>query len=451
MKSPELSPLSLTFIAAALLALGIAVQAHNGSFSLSAVSALACAWLLVIAASAALPWPAVIKSHRLEQAPRFALLVTLAAMGGMMLSSPVLVALRGQPQLAVKVALLTGSLLGGSVILARERESRWAFYALLLWHFLLGLWLLGLSRDPHIDVFVFQEDAARALLAGHNPYAITFANIYHSDIVYGPGLTDGERLFFGYPYPPLSLLLVVPATVLGDPRYAQLTAYTLSALIIAHARNTRTSFAAAAVFLLLSRGFFVLEQSWTEPLALLFLAASLWTAVRAPRWLAVPLGFLFASKQYLVVILPLVLLLAERSPGKTLVLLCKAGLVTALITLPLALWDWPAFFHSVVGLQVAQPYRPDALSFLNCFAALRTPLLAFALLVPALALALWRSPASPAGFALSTALVLITFFAWNKQAFCNYYFFALGALCMALAIGDSSGARTQATALRDGA
>lgn len=411
------------------MALGTAVQAHNGSFSIPAVTALALAWLLIIAANLALPVTRVAAN-----ASSLALASAFVLMWAMLLSSPAITALRGQPQLGVKLALVVGGCLGGAVFLAPERESRWAFYALLVWHLALGLWLLSVSRHPHIDVFVFQEDAAQALLHGDNPYAITFANIYHSDIVYGAGLTDGERLFFGYPYPPLSLFMVLPAALFGDPRYAQLLAYTSCAALIAGTQRTRMSRAAAATFLMLSRGFFVLEQSWTEPLALLLLALSLWTALRAPRWLGFALGLLFASKQYLVVIAPLLLLLCERSPRKAARLLVQAGAVAALVTLPLFLWDPQAFFHSVIALQVHQPFRADALSFLNLFANLRTPLLAFVWLLPATALIAWRAPASPASFALAAALVLCTFFAWNKQAFCNYYFLALGALCMAFAV-----------------
>jgi 4-amino-4-deoxy-L-arabinose transferase-like glycosyltransferase len=49
------------------------------------------------------------------------------------------------------------------------------------------------------------------------------------------------------------------------------------------------------------------------------------------------------------------------------------------------------------------------------------------------ALALWRAPRSPHGFALGVALVLGLFFAFNKQAFANYYYFVIGALCVAAA------------------
>jgi hypothetical protein len=58
---------------------------------------------------------------------------------------------------------------------------------------------------------------------------------------------------------------------------------------------------------------------------------------------------------------------------------------------------------------------------------------AFAGVAVASAVALWRAPRTPAGFAASIALVYGVFFALNKQAFSNYYYFVVGALCVALA------------------
>ena len=43
-------------------------------------------------------------------------------------------------------------------------------------------------------------------------------------------------------------------------------------------------------------------------------------------------------------------------------------------------------------------------------------------------------PRTPAGFAGGVALVYFAFFAFNKQAFENYYFFVIGALCCAVAL-----------------
>ncbi len=115
-----------------------------------------------------------------------------------------------------------------------------------------------------------------------------------------------------------------------------------------------------------------------------------------------------------------------------------AVLVAAVVTLPLALWDIKAFLHSAIVLQLHQPYRADALSFLawwgNGDPAWTGPFwLAFAALAVAAALSLWRGERSPAGFATAVAFCFFAFFGFNKQAFANYYYFLLGALCCAVA------------------
>jgi hypothetical protein len=51
----------------------------------------------------------------------------------------------------------------------------------------------------------------------------------------------------------------------------------------------------------------------------------------------------------------------------------------------------------------------------------------------AIALSLLLAPRTAAGFAGAVALTYLGFFAFNKQAFCNYYYFVLGALCSAVA------------------
>ena len=52
------------------------------------------------------------------------------------------------------------------------RRSR--ILALLAIHFALGLWLIHASPSPAIDVYFFQRDGINELLAGRNPYAMTY-------------------------------------------------------------------------------------------------------------------------------------------------------------------------------------------------------------------------------------------------------------------------------------
>jgi len=121
--------------------------------------------------------------------------------------------------------------------------------------------------------------------------------------------------------------------------------------------------------------------------------------------------------------------------------LAVAAAVAAAVTLPLALWDFGAFFRSVVWLQFQQPFRGDSLSYLaavhRAFGVEPPVAVAFAAFSLACAFALGRGARSPRGFAAGTALAFLAFFAFNKQAFGNYYSFALGALASALAAGEA--------------
>ena len=54
-------------------------------------------------------------------------------------------------------------------------------------------------------------------------------------------------------------------------------------------------------------------------------------------------------------------------------------------------------------------------------------------------LALARTPRTPAGFAAATGVTFAVFFALNKQAFANYYYFAIGATVLAVAVSGVSG------------
>jgi hypothetical protein len=99
---------------------------------------------------------------------------------------------------------------------------------------------------------------------------------------------------------------------------------------------------------------------------------------------------------------------------------------------------WPRpFIDSVVLLQLREPFRPDSLSFLGLLYrnGWGEPSAAWtaAALIAALAIVLPRTERTPAGVAASLAIVLMTTFAFGRKAFCNYYFFVIGALCCAVA------------------
>ena len=367
--------------------------------------------------------------------------------------------------------VLAAAVLTGLCLLDRPRLRRVCLPLLLVTHLMLGMWMVRSSPRPDIDVFYFQQEGARALLAGENPYGTRMPDIYAGTErakdrdVYGEGLSQDGRLNFGFPYTPLSLLLAAAGYLAaGDHRYAQAVAMTLAGAFVAYGRPgtaagapARVSAAAGALLLFTPRAFFILGRGWTEPFVVLGLAATVFVACRFPckaadgigaevrkppgnlLILAAVLGLFLATKQYLIFVAPAVLLLVP-SPftwRKFLLLFGGGVLVAAAVTAPLALWDVGAFVHSTGTVQKVAPFRTDALSFLAWF-HLKTGAepgvtAAFVAMAAGAALALWRAPRSPAGFAAAVAMIYLPFIAFNKQAFANYYYFVIGALWCAVA------------------
>jgi uncharacterized membrane protein len=109
----------------------------------------------------------------------------------------------------------------------------------------------------------------------------------------------------------------------------------------------------------------------------------------------------------------------------------------AVVTLPFVAWDPRAFVRSVILFQFLQPFRIDSLSYPAVLARLtgwQAPAaVAFGLAALAIALSVRYARRDVAGFAAAVALAFLAFFLFNKQAFGNYYFFVIGALCCALA------------------
>lgn len=422
--------------------LGRALQVDSGHFRPEAIAMLTLAFAVLLVAVAA-PEIAAIARH----GPSAALAAVAVCVGyeavdllgrppGMYLHLP------GRRDLLPFFAGVVVSAALAGLSLARESWRRVCVPLVLLVHFLLGVWMIHASPDPRIDVHVFQRDASAALLSGHGPYGIAHPGLGVDQRHYGPGLVVDGQTRIGLPYPPLSALLSLPGHVLGDHRYSLLMAMILSAALMAWLRPGPLSAGAAALFLFTPRRFFVLEQGFTEPYVVLALGAVVLCALRFRRALPYAVGLFFAVKQYAVLASPLLVLLLPRplSWREIWGLAWRAGATALAVTLPLALVDPSAFVRDVVLFQTQQPFRWDSLSFLAWFArGTGAPLpawLGFLALAALTALALWRAPRTPAGFALGVGLAFFGFFAFGKQAFANYYLFVLGALCLAVAASE---------------
>ena len=379
----------------------------------------------------------------------------LAIIAAALLAEFFVLLLQEAPNVVVPRSLYVGLLgaavpLAGLVLVGSTNSTRWAVAGLLVIYLALGMWTIAGAPSPPIDVWAWHREALDALFAGRNPYAMTMPNIYGaaSSQYYGPGLVAGDRVLMGFQYPPLSLFLAVPGYLLGDYRYSLLAVGALTGVFLYLSRPGRIGAIAMAFWLFAPTAFFVIELGWTDSFAVLFLTMTALLASRRSRWMFVPLGLLFAVKQYAVLAAPLVLLLpsseAEDSAGSQLKLLLKAAAVGAAVTGPMFLLNPAAMFRDLVTFQVLQPFRAESPSIPGWWHQVmqggQLPAwLSFVAIVPVFLVTLWRRRVTAYGFPLGTALVVMVFFAFGKQAFVNYYHFVFGALVTAFVFAAEDG------------
>ncbi len=338
---------------------------------------------------------------------------------------------------------------GAATYLMWRHEDEWKLplVLMLIVFATAGVMTIRSMPNPIIDVYWFQQDSSQALLNGQSPYAVRFHDLYHKDLgFYGPGVSVNGWLTYSFPYPPLTLLLDIPGRLLGDIRFSHLAALTIAAGLLVLAVPGQRAVLAAMMMLFTPRSLLVIKAAWTEPMVVLLLTFTIFIAVRAPKHLWMALGLLLAIKQYMVLALPLISLLQnENLPGsahkKAWPALVKALALAAMITFPFMLWSPTSFVRSVMLWQFRQPFRTDSLSYPALIS--RTiggqPGVWISLLAAGSAIVLARQTKRRGvqPFASAFAFVMLVFFATSKQAFCNYYFMVIGAMCTAIAMsGD---------------
>jgi hypothetical protein len=309
-------------------------------------------------------------------------------------------------------------------------------------HFAMGIYTLRLSPEPHIDVFYLHRESCNALLSGHNPYTATWPDIYGNGAGNLPGTVSNGRVVTGFLYPPVSLLCALAGHVLGDFRYAELAAMSITAILLGFSGKTQLSALAAALLLFTPRSFFVLEQGWTESFALMFLAATVFCFARKHLALApVFLGLFLASKQHLFLTLPAAALLVGppfrwKEYGS---LLAKAGLAGGVVTMPFLLWNPHAFFHALLAAPLHHAFRPDSLTYMAWLSqhgvVTKLATLSLPASLVALGIGIWKSRPGPSGFASAVGLFYLVLFLLSDYAFCNYYYMVLGMFTAAVAAG----------------
>ena len=285
-----------------------------------------------------------------------------------------------------------------------------------------GFALVIVGSTPVIDVWELLQGAGHGLAGGRNPYELTF-----------PGSPPGQ-VRDCFTYLPATMLLTAPGVWLGgDARWAELVLLVATGAFLCWHLRARggTALALALLAVILPGSGYMVQQSWTETV---MLPALVGTAVLVDHglikrgrtgWAAVVFGVALASKQHVLLLVPLLLLCRFRRRE----LAVTAG-TAAVLTLPWLLANPTRFLRCTVTLFFNAPPRTDSLSlWLLVPAPARLPALVVALLA-GYVLA-WRCcPRTGGGFLVGCAVVLSTFGLLNKQTFLNQWWL-VGALIVA--------------------
>jgi hypothetical protein len=330
------------------------------------------------------------------------------------------------------------------VILAfvlRGRISQ-VFFALT---FILALAALGLvvpfSPTPYIDVWSYSQLAVDAWVQGLNPYDIQYPAMY-------------EGVHGHFPYLPFVLECLVPfKMIFGDVRYAMISAIALSALFLFLIARRQFKLPAALGLTLLFLTFpalqFVIEQSWTDPLSILFLFLFAWLWDKKLKAGAVLALSCFVSvKQYNVFFgVPFLIFIASRyrSGVKNLWLrgfrdLALFLTIPILSLLPFLIWNTPALLERVLHVPVMD--QPFFMSLENWFARRDMPFSdVFSIVTAGVAVlliifkTLRRKPSlSQLAFGLSGAFLWLLNFYSHTAA--NYLWFSTLGIWLAISSGD---------------
>ena len=333
-------------------------------------------------------------------------------------------------RLATALGMLAGVLLIAAMLVARRR---WGLATAALGSMAAAVVLvIQASGHPAIDVWIILQQSTRALLHGANPYELSFSGV-------PAGQTDDC-----FNYLPFTFLAAVPGRVLlGDVRYAEAAVLLGGVGMLVAAIHHRVALARppaggaatlavplAVMALGLPGMLRVTQQSWNESMILGCLAAAAALVLWGRAWLAVvPLGLALATKQHVVLVLPLWALFRGFGPRRA---LAAAGLGAA-ICLPWLLASPNRFYGCTVRFFLDLPARQDSLSVWKFMPGGTQTLVVLALTAGGYLLA-WRLlDGSLSSLVLGSGLLFVAFDLANKQSFENQWLLACQLLVLGLA------------------
>jgi hypothetical protein len=327
--------------------------------------------------------------------------------------------------LATGLAMLAGVLLLVAALVAARRRRLPAALAGLSMSAAAAL-VVQASARPAIDVWVILQQATRGLLDGRNPYEMAFTGV-------PAGQTDDC-----FNYLPFTLLAALPGQVaFGDVRYGELLVLLAGSAMLAWVAGRARPAEHAGLGLLLvvmavslPGVLRITQQAWNESVVLgcLFAAVALLLSGRAGL-AVVPLALALATKQHVVLVLPLWALWPSFGWRRAL----TSGALAAAICLPWLLASPGRFYGCTVQFFLDLPARPDSISVWRFLPAGAQIPVVLALTVGAYLLAARFLDRSTAGLVLGCGLVFLAFDLANKQSFENQWLLASQLVVAALA------------------
>ncbi len=199
---------------------------------------------------------------------------------------------------------------------------------------------------PGSDVYYYDLQAAQALLSGANPYTHTFTGVPPSL------LTPGAEKVFAYL--PFTAIYLVPFYALGDVRLGFLAADLIVGIALYKLGGRWSPLSSLSFLLLPSTIIFSTVYINNSLVSMAFLALFTLFEKQGNRLASsVSLGISLASIQLVWVMFPLLAYYFLRN-GRARDLVLSLS-VTAIITLPFALWSFPDLIRETFLFQFARP------------------------------------------------------------------------------------------------
>jgi hypothetical protein len=413
---------NLTLLAA-WSAIGLGAALDNGSYTQPSLVILVVGVILLVVTLVNG------RSVRPEPSAMAGVTLALATVVGAASVLPAGIYGSGAALYASRALTIVAALVLSAGVLLRWRCGRYLAYAVVGVMTAAGVTMVLSSPKPAIDTWYMLQAAAHGLSHGHNIYALRWTS----------GTPGGVSNRFTY-LPGAAVLLWPFHALFGDVRYGLLAAMALTALVLIRVSRGSDDAVVAGLFLLYPRFLFGLEQSWADPLSLLFLCLTGYAVTRGRRgWAVVAFALALTCKPYNWMLIPLAAMWTDLGWRRTALAIGGA----AAFILPWAVANIHLFVNGVVTLNFDLPFRRDSMS-LNTLLVLHGVHLGTWFPATAIAvvfvLAFWRLPRDTYGFFLGAATVVAAFDICDRLSFFNEWEFAGGLTFLAVVFGRSAAA-----------